>query len=315
MNYNLINDRQDYVEGYALIKSVNIKTTQKGDSYLDIILNDATDEVNAKLWSYSESQHGKFESRQLIKFRGYLQEYNGVTQLKLERLREVTPEDDVNISDYIKCAPIDTEKAYNNIISFINDYIVDEEYKTLVKCIYNDYNDLLITCPAARSMHHAVRGGLLWHICGMLDIATGIAAVYPKEINRDLLFTGVLLHDIGKIEEFGRSNAAFGMVDKYSTEGTLLGHLVIDALIVEKYDDVISEEKLLLVKHMLISHHQKPEWGACVKPMTLEAELLSRIDGIDAAVNEIVGAQKDINVGEFTQPIFALENRIFYKTK
>ena len=267
------------------------------------------------MWSYSESQHGKFESRQLVKFRGYLQEYNGTTQLKLERLREVTPEDDVNISDYIKCAPIDTEKAYNNIISFINNYIVDEEYKTLVKCIYNDYYDLLITCPAARSMHHAVRGGLLWHICGMLDIATGIAAVYPKEINRDLLFTGVLLHDIGKIEEFGRSNAAFGMVDKYSTEGTLLGHLVIDALIVEKYDDVISEEKLLLVKHMLISHHQKPEWGACVKPMTLEAELLSRIDGIDAAVNEIVGAQKDVNVGEFTQPVFALENRVFYKTK
>lgn len=315
MNYSLINDRQDYVEGYALIKSVNIKATQKGDSYLDIILNDATDEVNAKLWSYSESQHGKFESRQLVKFRGYLQEYNGTTQLKLERLREATPEDDVNISDYIKCAPIDAEKAYDNIISFVNNSIVDEEYKTLVKCVYNDYHYLLITCPAARSMHHAVRGGLLWHICGMLDIATGITAVYPKEINRDLLFTGVLLHDIGKIEEFGRSNAAFGMVDKYSTEGTLLGHLVIDALIVEKYDDVISEEKLLLVKHMLISHHQKPEWGACVKPMTLEAELLSRIDGIDAAVNEIVGAQKDINVGEFTQPVFALENRVFYKTK
>ena len=125
MNYSLINDRQDYVEGYALIKSVNIKTTQKGDSYLDVILNDATDEVNAKLWSYSESQHGPFESRQLVKFKGYLQEYNGVTQLKLERLREVTPEDDVNISDYVKCAPIDTEKAYDNIISFGFDFLSD----------------------------------------------------------------------------------------------------------------------------------------------------------------------------------------------
>lgn len=315
MKYNIINDRPDYVEGYALVKSVSVRTTQKGDNYLDIVLNDSSDEVSAKLWSYFESQHGKFESRQLVKFRGYLQEYNGTTQLKLEKLREVTPEDDVNISDYIKCAPIDAEKAYESIIKFINSSMVDEEYKTLIKCIYTDYRDLIITCPAARSMHHAVRGGLLWHICGMLDIATGICAVYSKEINRDLLFTGVLLHDIGKIIEFGKENAAFGLVDKYSKEGTLLGHLVIDALIVENYSSVISEDKLLLVKHMLISHHQKPEWGACVKPMTLEAELLSRIDGIDAAVNEIIDAQKDINIGEFTAPVFALENRIFCKTK
>lgn len=315
MNYTRVNNSNaDYVDGFGLVKSVDKKLTSKGDPYLDFILTDNTGEIIAKLWQYNECEHGEFKPLELVKFRGYLQEYNGATQLKIERIREISATDNINIADYIKCAPRDAQDMYNEIAETVNT-INDTTIKAIITAIYKDNYQYILSCPAARSMHHNVRSGLLQHTTDMLKVAKSLAIIYPQ-VNTDYLFAGVILHDIAKIREFGYDKAELGIVDDYSKEGKLIGHLVLGVLELESYTkDIpnISFDTVMVLQHMLISHHGKPEWGAAVKPMTLEAELLSRIDAMDAAVYEITAATENLASGEFSGKVFALENRQFFK--
>ena len=137
--------------------------------------------------------------------------------------------------------------------------------------------------------------------------------IYAGALNRDLLFTGVILHDFSKIEEIDSSD--LGIASDYTIKGNLLGHLVMGAMEVDRRGRElgIPEEKLLLVEHMLVSHHGVPEWGACKKPEIIEAELLSHIDMIDAKMYAAVDGIKDVETGTLSPKIFAVGNVPFYK--
>ena len=161
-------------------------------------------------------------------------------------------------------------------------------------------------------MHHSFLSGLLMHTYNMLRAADFLAGLYPEVIDRNLLLTGTLLHDFAKEREFVFSD--LGIVTEYSTAGQLLGHLVMGA---QEVADVarelaIAEEKSLLLQHLLLSHHGEPDFGAAVRPMCAEAELLSYIDLIDSRMEIYAETLPGVPAGGFSQRIFALEKKIYH---
>ncbi|MDD6220821.1 MAG: HD domain-containing protein [Clostridia bacterium] len=309
MNFTQIN-KTGTVEGFCLIKTVERKLTSRGVPFLDMTLTDSDGEVGAKLWDYKEELHGEFVPNDLVKVRGTMTPFNDTQQLRIERIRRVSDEDGVRIEDFVPSAGLSGEAMFDELIA-VADAFSDEELKLLVKTILNEYRDRLIYWPAAFRLHHAIRGGLLYHTLSILRMAQSVAKIYPF-IDSDLLFAGVILHDIAKTQEF--DVAPTGIASGYTVDGNLVGHLVRGAMAVEKCGRELglSEETLMLVEHMIISHHGEPEFGAAVRPMFLEAEILSELDTLDAKIYEIEQACRGVEPGEFTQRQWALDNRKLY---
>lgn len=309
MNFTQIN-KTGTVEGFCLIKTVERKLTSRGVPFLDMTLTDSDGEVGAKLWDYKEELHGEFVPNDLVKVRGTMTPFNDTQQLRIERIRRVSDEDGVRIEDFVPSAGFSGEAMFDELIA-VADAFSDEELKLLVKTILNEYRDRLIYWPAAFRLHHAIRGGLLYHTLSILRMAQSVAKIYPF-IDSDLLFAGVILHDIAKTQEF--DVAPTGIASGYTVDGNLVGHLVRGAMAVEKCGRELglSEETLMLVEHMIISHHGEPEFGAAVRPMFLEAEILSELDTLDAKIYEIEQACRGVEPGEFTQRQWALDNRKLY---
>ena len=294
-------------EGYCIVKTVETKTNVKGVPYLDFLLSDASGEINAKLWDYKESIHGKFDAGAFIKVRGTLSVYNGTDQFRVEKIRHVNEDDDVDIADFVPSAEYSGEMMLSKIYSYI-DSMKDEELKTLTRAIIQDNEENLLFWPAAYKLHHAIRGGLLYHTLSIIKLASAVARLYPA-VDRDLLLAGAILHDICKIDEFDVNDV--GIVKNYSVKGELLGHLVMGAMEIERKarELGISQETAMLLEHMVISHHGTPEFGAAVRPMFLEAEILSELDTLDATVYEITNTVAAVEDHGFSQRQWALDNR------
>lgn len=299
-------------EGYCIVKTAEKKINVKGIPYYDMTLSDKSGEINAKLWDYKEELHGDYEAGDFVKVRGTLSKYNGVDQFKIDRIRHVREEDGVDISQYVPSAEYAGKDMLAQVLSYV-EKIGDEEIKRLTKAILKDNEEKLLFWPAAFKLHHAVRGGLLYHTLSVLKLCDAVCRLYPC-VDRDVLFAGATLHDICKIDEFTVNNV--GMVKSYSVKGELLGHLVMGAMEIERKarELGISEGKALLLEHMAVSHHGDPEFGAAVRPMTLEAEILNQLDTLDATVFEISAAVSAVEKGEFTQRQWALDNRKLFNT-
>lgn len=178
-----------------------------------------------------------------------------------------------------------------------------------------DNKDKLVYYPAAKKVHHAIRGGLLYHTYRMFKNAQSIASVYHTYINRELLISGVILHDIGKVRELDSNK--LGVVDDYSKEGKLLGHIVEGVIMVHDAAKELQtpEEIELLLKHMIVSHHGLEENGSPKKPMTLEAEILHYLDEMDASVYQFEDTLKGVSKGKFSDKQFFLGNIQLYKNE
>lgn len=309
MNFTPL-DNKGMVDGFCLIKSIDKKTTSKGDSYLDITLGDADGEINAKLWRYSAEIHGEYAANELVKVRGIISEYNGADQLKIEKIRPVLPEDNINAADFVKTADYSGEQMYNELYKIAESFC-DEELKKLVTTILGDNKNALLYWPAAFKLHHAVRGGLLFHTLSIVRLAEGVAKIYPF-IDLELLISGAILHDIAKISEY--DVAETGIATGYTAEGNLLGHLTMGAMAINKYSERlgISKKTAMLVEHMILSHHGEPEFGAAVRPMFIEAELLSELDLMDSRVYEMKEAVLATQDNDFSNKVWAMDNRKLY---
>ena len=306
MNFTPV-DNKGLVDGFCLIKSIDKKTSSKGDTYLDMTLSDSDGEINAKLWRYSPELHGEYTVNELIKIRGVVSQYNGSDQLKIDRIRHVTPEDGVNVSDYVKSADYTGEQMYNELYSIAEGF-KDEDLKRIVLAILEDERLPLLYWPAAFKLHHAVRGGLLMHTLSIVRLAEGVCTVYPF-VDRELLISGAILHDIAKLKEFNVADT--GVATGYSNEGNLLGHLAMGAMVINKYAEElnISPKTAMLLEHMVLSHHGDPEFGAAVRPMFIEAELLSELDLMDSRVFEMREAVAATKPEDFSSRLWALDNR------
>ena len=306
MNY--VMDSQNDL--FLMIKSIDKKVTAKGMPYLDLMLCDKTEEISSKLWDYHEEIHGMFQVGDIVKVRGTVSQYNGADQLRVERIRKVNASDNVDPADFVPSADVDGEEMYNELLSVANG-IMDDEIRKIVVAIYEDYKEKLVFWPAAFRLHHAIRGGLLYHTLSIVRLAQSVSKLYPS-VNSDLLLAGVLLHDVAKCDEFEVNEA--GTATGYTLEGNLVGHLAKGAIIIDKYADKfgVSSETKYLLQHMVLSHHGEPEFGAAVRPMFLEAELLSQLDLLDARMYEVEEAVGNAAVGDYTSRLCALDNRKFY---
>ncbi len=297
-------------DGFLLVKTADRKVTAKGMPYLDLNLSDKTGEINAKLWDYHEEVQGVFEPGTIVKIRGTVAPYNGVDQLRIEKIRKAIPADGVDPSDFVPSSDVSGEQLFSELMLIAEDF-ENAEIKKIVIAIYNEYKEKLVFWPAAFRLHHAIRGGLLYHTLSIVRLAQSVAKIYPS-VNKDLLIAGAMLHDIAKTDEFVVNEV--GTASGYSLEGNLVGHLAKGAMIIGSFAEKlsISEETKLLLQHMVLSHHGEPEFGAAVKPMFLEAELLSELDLMDARVYELTEAIGNVNTGEYTNKMWALDNRKFY---
>ncbi|MBR3835808.1 MAG: HD domain-containing protein [Clostridia bacterium] len=309
MNFTEIN-KNGAVEGFCLVKSLEVKKTAKGVPFLDLILTDSSGEIGAKLWDYKEEIHCGIKVNSLIKVRGTVSMFNDALQLRVERVRPAMESDGVRMEDFVPSADYSGEDMYNYLFDTVTRF-ENAQLKKLTLTILESNKDKLLYWPAAFKLHHAIRGGLLYHTLSILKLAQAVCDIYPS-LEKELLFTGVILHDVAKIQEFEVSET--GVVSSYTVEGTLIGHLVKGAMNIEKTGEElgIDKELLMLVEHMVLSHHGEPEFGAAVRPMFLEAEILSQLDLLDARIYEISQAVSEVESGEFTPRQWALENRKIY---
>lgn len=310
MNFNEIGGN-GLVEGFAIIKQCDKKTAKNGNSYLDLVLSDKDGEIFAKLWDYNEITHGKYENDMFVKVRGAVSQYNGHDQLRIEKIRPVISSDNVNVSDYVKSADYSGEDMLNFLLATVKGF-KDEDLKKIVTYLLEENKEKMLYFPAAFRLHHAIRCGLLMHTSSIVRLCEGVCKVYPF-VNRELLISGAILHDIAKTVEFDVRET--GIASGYTVEGNLIGHLVKGAMMVADATKIlnIDSEKSMLLQHMILSHHGEPEFGAAVRPSFLEADLLSQLDSMDARIYEIMDAVSGIEKGEFTQRLWALEDRKFYK--
>lgn len=293
-----------------LIKNCTKGTTQKGAPYLNLVLQDSTGTIDGKLWDVKSSDEEAAVVGQVVQVNCEVLLYNKALQL---RVNSLTPLDQttLNMSDYLQTSHY-SEQVLRNEIFNLMDTIQNQNLKILVKKMFNKVDAKFFVYPAASKIHHGYVGGLAEHTLGMANTAKALCSLYPT-LNYDLLVSGVLVHDMGKTVELG------GLIGgEYSTEGKLIGHISIChgwLMEVAKENHLEDNEETILLRHMILSHHGKYEFGSPVLPELVEAEVLSFIDNIDARINTLNQALGQVKPGEWTSKLFALEGRQFYKPK
>lgn len=301
------------VTAFYLVKAKNVKTSSANKPYIDFTLQDISGEVNAKLWDAKGDVETIYNPGEVVKVQASVTQWQNTVQLKIIKIRGTLEEDEVDYSQFIPTAPIEAQIMYDEILSFIGKMESDEVRK-LVLTIVESFETKLMYYPAAKSNHHAIKSGLLYHILRMLRSGDALCDIY-KNVNRDLVFAGVILHDIEKINEMNATEV--GVVDDYSMEGQLLGHIIMGIKRIDRVADElgIDKELSLLIQHMILSHHYEPEFGSPKKPLIPEAELLHYLDMVDARMYDMNKALKDMDDEKFTDPVFVLDRRRLYRSR
>jgi 3'-5' exoribonuclease len=301
----------DKIDGFFVIKSAECRTASNSKKYLDFTIADKTGEINAKYWNYNEGDEKVYKPNILIKVRGSVTQWQNNVQFKIDRIRLINEQDNVDIADFVPSAPYSPEYMFNEILEYLNK-ISNKDIKGIVKTIIDDNRDKIMHFPAAKKNHHSVRSGLLYHTLTMLKAGEKLCEVYTF-INTDLLYGGIILHDLAKMDEMDSSE--LGIVSDYTVEGQLLGHIIqgIKNIEVAALSIGADKEITMLLQHMVLSHHYEAEFGSPKKPMFPEAQMLHYLDTMDASLYDMHKAYNETNKGEFSEPIWSLDKRKVYK--
>ncbi len=302
----------DDLTGYLFIKSQLVKTSANGSRYFNMTLSDSEfGGMNAKMWDVKDADEEEFITGKLVKIQGKVQEYNGNLQIIVRRMRLANEGDDVSPDDFVESVPVDVASMLADFDATIA-AMKNPDLKELTGAIIADKREVLGYFPAAKSMHHALKGGLLYHTWSMLQLGKALAGLYPF-IDGDLLYAGIMLHDLGKSREM--VSDANGSVSDYSAEGKLIGHIVTEIVEIDEYGKRLGTdpETLLMLKHMILAHHYEPEYGSPVRPMFPEAELLHHIDIIDARMNTMERIEGTLKPGTFSDKIWGLDSIQLYR--
>jgi 3'-5' exoribonuclease len=302
------------IQGVFLVQNKEVRQKKTGEPYLSLTLSDRTGDVDAKMWDNAQEATDLFERDGFIRVKGMVQIFQNRPQLTIHKLLPV-PESEIDISDFLPASKRNRDEMYAELrqwmASMTNPYL-----KAMLEKLFEDEAVALAyrTAPAAKSIHHGWVGGLIEHVLSLCQVAKFTAAHYP-DIDFDLLLTGVILHDIGKIAELTYARS-FG----YSSVGQLIGHINIGTRMV---DDAVRAvpgfpPKLHeLVTHMILSHHGALEFGSPKLPMFAEAMLLHLIDNMDSkmeAMRAAVDKDRQIN-GTWTNWIPSLERVVLKKNR
>jgi 3'-5' exoribonuclease len=256
-----------------------VRKDSRGVPYLSLKLVDQTGSVDARMWGLPDDLLKGLPSPSYVDVEGHAHEYRGTLQVKVERLRVLRPEE-VSEEDYLPATEKDRQALAEEIL-FAGRELENTNLRDLFELMVSDeeFWEAFCEAPAAKGMHHARIGGLLEHSVSCLRIARTLAGLYP--VDRDLLFFGAIFHDVGKVRELSWRGGSFA----YTTEGRLLGHVVLGERLVAAYAAALPgfpEELRLRISHVLLSHQGEIEYGSPERPKTLEALLVHLVDNLDA---------------------------------
>ena len=309
---NTLQVDEEFID-FFMVKTIGIKVGSNKKNYLDVTLGDFTGEINGKKWDVSDEEApslNNIKEGDIVKVKALVNEWNGIKQLRIARIRKAAPSDELNMADFVKAAPEDPAAMYSYILERAG-AIKDEGLRKVAVSALEDNRERLLYYPAAMRNHHAELGGLLYHIRRMLTMGLKACQVYTG-LDKDWVVCGVIMHDMEKLNELNASE--LGVSSGYSVKGNMLGHLVMGAI--ELKDRAaragLSEEKTVMLQHMIISHHYEPEFGSPVRPLFPEAELLHYLDMLDAKMFDFEAALENAEPGTFTERVRTLDGRMLY---
>lgn len=300
----------DTFDLFLLVKNADVRVAKNGKKFIAFTFQDVSGQIDGKYWDASDSDIEAFLAGKVVRVSGKRELYQGNPQVKLFKIRLANDNEPNSPELFMERAPIKKEEIVEEINQTIFE-ITNANMNRVVRHLMTKYQKEFFQFPAAKKHHHAYMGGLSYHTISMLRLAKFIAEQYP-EINKPLLYSGVILHDLGKVMELSGA-----MSTEYTLEGNLIGHIVIvdeeitKACLALKIDD--KSEDIILLKHMILAHHGQLEYGSPVRPRLREAEVLHQIDNIDASINMLNVALNRTEPGTFTERIFGMDNRAFYK--
>ncbi len=300
---------------FFMVKSPSVKVGANHKTYFDITLCDKTGDINGKKWDVDDvegSNLAKLKDGDFVKVRASVSEWNAIKQLRITKIRKADPEaDGLEMVDYIKAAPEAPQSMFDFIWDKAQD-IGDEGLKKVCTDALTENKDRLMYYPGAMRNHHAEYAGLLYHTKRMLDMGIRACSVYTN-LDKDWVICGVIMHDMEKLNEIDSNE--LGISSGYTVKGNLLGHIVMGTIRMEERAKKagLSEEKTIMLQHMILSHHYEPEFGSPIRPMFPEAELLHYLDMLDAKMFDFEAALEGVDKGHFSERVRTLDNRMLYK--
>jgi len=281
----------DEVETQALVLEANLtafaSSHRAGEHFLRLTLGDVSGRVRAVMWE-PPAGNDAVNQDDIVFLRGSVSDYHG-PQVVVSDIRKLDPAK-VNRSFFQPVSARDPQEMLAELKALIEKEIGDHHLQALLRAFFNDkeFAEAYALTPAARTVHHNYIGGLLEHTLEVIALCRNLCALYPRHLQPDLLFSGAILHDIGKIEEYRRESISFDFSDR----GRLIGHISIGK---EMLDQRLSELPhfpaglKLELEHMLLSHHGSREWGSPEVPKTIHAFALYHADLISARLNQFAG--------------------------
>lgn len=293
----------------AIVGNVSRGVNASGAPYLNVELRDSSGSISAKKWDVDSADADIFIVGNIVEVSGEVIKYRDNLQVKIIGAKPIEA-DEIDVTRFIKAPPIAKEvllERFNKIRGSIS----NPDCIALLNYFLEKFEDKFYDAPAATSVHHEFSSGLLMHSTSIAEICDFLASYY-EDVDRDLLITGAILHDFGKMIEL--SGPA---IYHYTVEGKLLGHISIGMAEIRKAAEElnITSEVPILLEHMILSHHGQYEFGSPVLPLTREALILSIVDSLDSKMLILDKAYEEVKPGEFTQKIFPLDGRSFYKKK
>lgn len=306
-----IKDR-DPVKGVFLVKDKIMAMAKNGKPYMNLRFMDKSGEVEAKIWDNTDVLDKTFDKDDFVQVRGKASVYMNKMQVVVAEISKV-PEEQVNLADFLPESPrgaaVMRQELQDVVSALANPYL-----KALMQTFLADEPFLELYCkaPAAKGMHHVYLGGLLEHSLALVKLVKTVVPLY-EGINEELLITGALLHDVGKIYEMSYERAF-----DYTDAGKLLGHITIGVELVDekiRLVDGFPRQLGILLKHMLLSHHGQYEYGSPKRPKTIEATILNYLDDMDSKINGIRGhiAKETASSSSWTA-YHRLYDRYFFKS-
>ena len=299
----------DHIYGQFLVGSSTKCLNNASMAYMNLELRDSSGNINAKKWEVTPDEESLLVTGNVVYIEGEVLKYREALQIRISSVKKVENED-IDVAKFMKNQPVPKEELINRFNKHLES-IQNEDCRKILDYLIKRLSPKLFDYPAAVSVHHDYASGLLMHTVSMADLGSYLANYY-EDVDKDILLSGILLHDMGKTIEFEGP-----VVYKYSIEGKLLGHISIMVSEIRRAAEglKITSEVPMLLEHMVLSHHGYPDFGSPVLPMTKEALLLSLIDNLDSKMVIVSKALENVNPGEFSQKVFPLDNRMIYKPK
>ena len=305
-------------DSFFLVLAKQQRTTKTNKPYLNLILGDKTGQLEGRVWEPGDPRIAReFERGDIVKARGSVSRFDDRLQMKVDQVRKAQPTE-VDKMDLLPSTTYDVAALWSQLQGFVQSF-TEPDLKRLLTTLLADpaLAQAYREAPAARQLHHAWLGGLLEHVVSLCSLADRVAPHYPI-LHRDLLLTGVILHDIGKVREL-----SWEVGFDYTIEGTLLGHIQMGTALAEQTIDSLPNfpsRLKTLVLHLILSHHGKLEVGSPKLPMIPEALVLNFLDDLDAKMQAMAGefeksAREGKGPDELTGKVWALDQRQLLNTR